>query len=144
MRGISIKAFLAGNILSILLSLVFAVVISTLGLIQLKHTGASNPVKEHMLRASYTFGFAVTAAISLGFVISGYVSARLSESRFFLNAGLASTLGTLINIHDAVMGKQNGGVLDGPTLLALSWAAPLFAVLGGYLRVKQLERQAAR
>jgi len=142
MRGISIKAFLAGNVLSVFLTMVSAIVIVGMGFVQMKHAGMSNQAVGRMIKDSYAYGIAVTAAVSLGFVLSGYVSARLSESSLLLNAGLASTFGMLINIHDAVTGKQNGGVLDGPILMALSWAAPLFALLGGYWRLKQLEDRA--
>jgi hypothetical protein len=124
MRGISIKAMIAGNLLN--LAFLFA------------QTWATAMVIVDMLRSrtlTYVGDFLAADAVVLVLVVIavGYLAARISGRAFILNAALSATVLVLWNLLLLVQ----SAVPDTWWVNALTWASPLFAALGGYARARQ-------
>ena len=75
--------------------------------------------------------------LGIGFgcsALGGYVAARMAKHDELLNGLLSSFLCIAIGVFSAMSGKNSQSVAVQISLLA---AAPAFALLGGYLRLKQ-------
>lgn len=83
----------------------------------------------------YSIGWLYGLAIGLGCsVLGGYIAARVAKHDELLNGLLSSFLSIAIGIYSLVSSWRSQSVLVG--ILPL-WAAPAFALLGGYLRQAQ-------
>lgn len=67
-------------------------------------------------------------------VLGGYVAARMAKRDELLNGVLSSFLCTAIGVYSVMSGKDSQSLVVQTFLLA---AAPVFALLGGYLRQRQ-------
>jgi hypothetical protein len=100
-------------------------------------------VRHHLLHAhqgsaaasiihSSAWLYGMQLAIGLGCsVLGGYVAARIAKHNELLNGLLSSFLCTAIGVYSIFSGKGSQSVLVKILLLT---AAPVFALLGGYLR----------
>jgi hypothetical protein len=139
MRGISLKAFLIGNVLTVVLGIVSTLVLLLVAGAIVKSPGASMTDTMHALQSRAWFNALMGVTTVLYFVVAGYVSARLSKSHLLLNGALSATVVTVVNIYEAT--RTASGLDNSELLAAVSWAAPVFAAGGAYLRLMQLRHR---
>jgi hypothetical protein len=129
MARISIKAVLIGNIVDIAGSFLVGFVAFT--------AVVFIAMAAHVPRGTlHRHGFLTGVMFAIGLLISavgGYVAARIAGHDEMLNGGLSSFLCVLVSLFEVGSGHAGAWL----SLLI----APSFAVLGGYLRMRQMVRK---
>lgn len=137
----SIVSIVIGGITDVVSSSVLAlpVVIYVMVKHDLFHL-ATGPTPIPSLIRSSGWLYGLQLGIGLGCsVLGGYVAARLAKHDELLNGLLSSFLCTAIGIYSVMSGKESESLIVQIFLLA---AAPVFALLGGYLR--QIQKRTDR
>lgn len=130
MQRISLKAFVAGNVLAF--ALLFGLLLG-FAIIMLLARPAGMDMQAYQ-GSLVNNGGAIAAEVALCIVAlaaAGYVAARLAGHDLLLNATLAATGVMVINVWDLF--RAHGNPFDHPILTLTSWIAPLFTLAGGWL-----------
>jgi cellobiose-specific phosphotransferase system component IIC len=130
MRKISLKAFVAGNVLAFILLFGLLLVLS-MGLMLQAPPGTNLQAYQLQLAANASVLAANAVLGIIALVIAGYVAARLAGHDLLWNAALAATGLMIANAWTLLRPHPNP--FEHPVLTIISWAAPLFALAGGWL-----------
>jgi putative membrane protein (TIGR04086 family) len=127
-KGVLIGA-VSEVVLSVFLMIVVLIIISIIS--HLEHI----PFKELVHASRYILLFPIGLACS---ALGGYLSAQIAKHDELLNGGLSSFLSVLIHLFVISSGHDSRPAIERYLVLL---AGPAFAILGGYLRLRQKSSQ---
>jgi hypothetical protein len=133
MKRVSIAGVVIGGITDVVSSVVLAipVVIYAMVKFDLLHAPRGSAAITSSIHANpWLYGLQLTIGLICS-ALGGYVAAWIAKHDELLNGLLSSFLCTAIGLYSVSVGKDSQSV---PVQIFLLTAAPLFALLGGYLR----------
>jgi hypothetical protein len=130
MGRISIKGVLIGGVIDTFASALTGVLVA---IIVVSASHLAHVPREVFHRHGILYLVLVLNGLAFS-VLGGFVAALLANHDELLNGGLSSSLSLLISILFMARGIDRHPIIVRLLLLA---AAPVFAVLGGYLRLRQ-------
>ena len=145
MKSVSIKAFIAGNAVSLFLSSLLTGLFALLGVLAVPvvHPNGNLHVAEQELAKSASFaGAAALAAVVIGALIAGWLSAKLAKKAQLLNGALSSSAMILISLVDLAFGPffSESPHVSPIIEFACSYGGPIYGIAGAYASMRFLSK----